>query len=174
MTKNSTDYYRENKLKRGVVHCCRQCNFETTYGKCVLTNHMNAHHTPENKKPYQCSECERGFAQKAHLISHLQKVHNMTDASLERKNGSILYFISITEKETKSYKTKSRREYYINHPTLKSKDIHAGLHCYHNNFVLKNHDLHYDEKNGFITMNKVQLKESVNIAYKRLKTIVNI
>tara|TARA_B100000795_G_C22779724_1_gene431683 strand:+ start:1366 stop:1872 length:507 start_codon:yes stop_codon:yes gene_type:complete len=163
MTKNSTDYYRENKLNRSVVYRCEQCNFETTYGKCVLTNHINAHHTIEANKPYQCKECKRGFAQKAHLISHLDKVHDTTDPRLERKNGSILYFISPTTKETKSYKTKARRDYYLQNPMLKSKDIHSGNHIYHDNCVLKNHDIHYDEKNGFIVMNKVQLKEPLKI-----------
>ena len=172
MTKNSTDYYRENKLKRGVVHCCSQCDFETTYGKCVLTNHINAQHTLEKDKPYQCKECCRGFAQKAHLISHLDKVHDCIDSTLDKKNGSILYFITITTKETKSYKTKARRNYYKLNPTLKSKDIHAGIHCYYNDCTLKNHDLHYDEKKGFITMKKVQLKEPIKISYKRKRIIV--
>ena len=91
MTKNSTDYYRENKKKRRVVHQCVHCDFETTYGKCVLINHINAHHTEECDRPFQCSCCDRGFAQKAHLIVHLKKVHNVIDPRKKTAPSYILY-----------------------------------------------------------------------------------
>lgn len=170
MTKNSTDYYRENKKQRRVVHSCPHCNFETTYGKCVLINHINAHHTEECNRPFQCSCCNRGFAQKAHLVAHLKKVHNVIDPNLEKKNGAILYFITPTELIPKSYNTKARRDFYNNHPKLNSRDIKNGIHTYmtknDNSACLRNHDIHYDQKKGFINLKKIQLKEPIRVQKK--------
>ena len=170
MAKNSTDYYRENKKKRRVVHYCPHCDFETTYGKCVLTNHVNAHHTKECDRPWQCSCCDRGFAQKAHLVAHLKKVHNVVDRCLEKKNGAVLYLITLTNQQPKSYKTQARKNYYITHPRLNSRDIKNKKHCYINDdkktVYLKNHDIHYDEKKGFIKLNKIQLKQPLKINSK--------
>ncbi len=174
MAKNSTDYYRENKKNRRVVHHCPHCNFETTYGKCVLINHINAHHTAECDRPWQCSCCNRGFSQKAHLISHLKKVHQVVDSNLEKKNGAVLYLIAPADQEPRSYKTKARRRYYLQHPKLNSRDIRNNQHWYEckgNNVCLRNHDIHYDEKKGFIHLNKIQLKQpiKVNCRFKAAK-----
>ena len=176
MAKNSTDYYRENKKKRRVVHHCPHCNFETTYGKCVLINHINAHHTKECDRPWQCHCCNRGFSQKAHLVAHLKKVHEVIDPRLEKKNGAVLYIVSITNQEPKSYKTKARREYYINNPKLNSREVRDKKHCYlcrnDSNVYLRNHDIHYDEKKGFINLQKIQLKQPLKVACKFKPAIV--
>ena len=170
MTKNSTDYYRENKKKRRVVHQCVHCDFETTYGKCVLINHINAHHTEECDRPFQCSCCDRGFAQKAHLIVHLKKVHDIIDPKLEKKNGAILYIVSPTDVIPRSYKTKARQEYYMNNSMLNSRDVRNNMHCYmindNDNVYLRNHDIHYDQKKGFISLKKIQLKEPIKVSQK--------
>ena len=158
MAKNSTDYYRENKTSRKVVHYCPHCHFSTTYGKCVLHNHIYARHTPESDRPFQCTHCTRGFAQKAHLISHLDKVHNISDAILNSKISTLLYIISPSDTAPKSYKTRARLKYYKDNPVLKSRDIHENKHEYLANVYLRNHDIHYDHKHKFISMSKLPLR----------------
>jgi len=169
MAKNSTDYYRENKKNRRVVHSCPHCNFETTYGKCVLINHINAQHTQECDRPWQCHCCNRGFAQKAHLISHLRKVHQVIDPNLEKKNGAVLYLITPTNNMPRSYKTKARRQYYLENSKLNSRNVRNQKHwytCKDNNVCLRNHDIHYDEKKGFIQLTKIQLKQPIRVHCK--------
>ena len=103
-------------------------------------------------------------------MAHLKKVHNVIDPNLEKKNGAILYFITPTELIPKSYKTKARRDFYNNHPKLNSRDIKNGIHTYmtknDNNVCLCNHDIHYDQKKGFINLKKIQLKEPIQVQKK--------
>ena len=65
MTRSSTQYYRDNRISRRIIYHCPHCNYETANCRISLIHHIHAKHTPESEKPYQCPECERGFAQKA-------------------------------------------------------------------------------------------------------------
>ena len=159
MTKNSTDYYRENKKQRRVVHSCPHCNFETTYGKCVLINHTNAHHTEECNRPFQCSCCNRGFAQKAHLETHLFVTHEIEKTTV--KISSISYIIEPTLTHPRSIKTKARRAYYLTHRVINTKDINNKQHEYLPGVYLKKHDIHYDTGKGFITLTKCPLSNTL-------------
>ena len=156
--KTSTEYYRKNREKKMVVHRCpfEGCDYQTTNCKMVLTNHINSCHVAEKDRPYQCSHCSRGFAQKSHLNKHLKNIHHIEPD--ETKTVCILYIISVTNVLPASKKTKARREYYLKNRTLKSVDIFKKKHEYLDGCFLKNHDLHYDLKKGFITLNKVELK----------------
>ena len=77
MVNNSTDYYRQNKRLKLVVHECPHCDYCTTGPKISLKHHIDAKHTEESEKPFQCDHCERGFAQKAALINHISNIHNI-------------------------------------------------------------------------------------------------
>ena len=160
--KTSTDYYRKNREKKMVVHKCpfEGCDYQTTNCKMVLTNHINSCHVEEKDRPFQCMHCTRGFAQKSHLNKHLKSVHQIKPS--ESKIAYILYIISVTDTLPTSKKTKARREYYQKNKNLKSKDIFNKKHEYLEGCFLKNHDLHYDRRKGFITLNKVELKSPVN------------
>ena len=163
MARNSTDYYRENKKTRKVVYRCPSCSYETTGCKIQLMNHIHARHTPENLRPYQCSSCNRGFAQKAHLHNHLLKQHNIDIASQLHKIATMAYFIQLSQIEPKSKKTKARYNYYGTHSCIKSRDIKNRKHEYLPHIYLKLHDIHYDVKKGFITLAKVPLYKGVAV-----------
>jgi len=159
-TNLSTDYYRKNRISKMVCHKCpfEGCNYETTNCKIVLTNHINSFHVEEKDRPYQCTHCDRGFAQKAHLVKHVKREHEKKDTTiLTTRISTILYLISTTNVIPSTKKTRSRREYYIKHGVLKGRDIFNKKHEYSSGCFLKNHDLHYDLKKGFITFEKVKL-----------------
>ncbi len=166
MVNNSTEYYRENRRNKKVVHRCPHCNYCTCNGKIVLTNHINSKHLEERLRPFQCTECARGFAQKAHLIRHLETEHNISGDLRHAKTATLLYIISLGNNIPTSTKTKARCEYYNRYPVLKSRDIYNNKHEYTPGSFLKNHDLHYDKRKGFITVNKLALKEGFHIATK--------
>lgn len=157
MVKTSTEYYRENKTTRNRVHMCPQCDYETTGPMCVLRNHIAAKHTPEHLRPFQCTECKSGFAQKAHLIKHLKRAHDMVDPKLMPKSTAILYIIVCTDTMPKSYKTRARIEYYKQNPHLKSTDMQQRKYRYYNDIYIKNRDINYDYRNGFIKLYKLPL-----------------
>ena len=70
MVSKSTEYYRKNRQTKKVVYKCPHCNYQTNNSKIQLVNHINAKHVQEKDKPFQCEHCNRGFAQKAHLVQH--------------------------------------------------------------------------------------------------------
>jgi len=154
---NSTEYYRMKKEAGVVMHRCPHCEFTTPYNKSNLMNHIYAKHTPENKRPFQCDHCERGFSQKSNLLKHMKKEHNIQTTHLEKKITNILYKITLTDKIPRSKKTKSRREYYKKHKLIKSRDMRKKKHEYFENCYLCNNDLHYDERKGFIQLHKIPL-----------------
>lgn len=170
----STDYYRNNKEEGKIMHKCPHCDFTTPYNKSNLMNHIHAKHTPENRRPFQCHHCERGFSQKSHLIKHLQKEHNIETSSLEKKITNILYKITLTEKIPRSKKTRARHEYYKANRILKSRDLHNEKHEYYENCFLCNNDLHYDEKKGFIKLHKTPLMGILKIKNMRRCIICTI
>ena len=161
MVRTSTEYYRENKRTRKVVHECPHCNYETTGPKQVMQQHIHAKHTPENLRPFQCEHCNRGFAQKAHLHHHLHKEHDINMDS-KRKIATIAYLIQLLPKMPKSRKTKARSSYYKNHHFIKGRDIRNEQHEYLPGAFLKLHDIHYDAKKGFIQLHKVPLYHRIN------------
>ena len=164
MPSTSTEYYRLNKENGVVTHRCPHCDFTTPYNKSNLMNHIYAKHTPEHEKPFQCRHCERGFSQKSHLLKHLKSKHNITNHDeLSKKVVNILYNISLTDKEPRSKKTKARRLYYLSHPVMKSRDMYNNKHEYVEGCFLKNNELHYDEKNGFISIKKTILRRSIKL-----------
>jgi len=155
MINASTKYYRTNRRTKKVRHCCPHCNYETTNARIQLINHINAKHVEEKDRPYQCDHCNRGFAQKAHLATHLSVVHDINQPTL--KVCSISYIIETTNKEPRSTKTKARRKYYLCHSVINTSDINDKKHEYLPGVYLKKHDIHYDAKKGFITLSKCLL-----------------
>lgn len=155
MLNPSTEYYRRNKITQRITHKCPHCNYKTTNPKICLINHIYAKHTPEEKRPYQCYECTRGFAQKAHLDKHLEVCHNI---KVEKKKvSSISYIIKISDKLPRSTKTRARRQYYKNHKVINTNDINNLKHEYLPEVFLKKHDIHYDMNKGFINVHKCSL-----------------
>lgn len=161
MVCGSTIYYRKNRESKRITYKCPHCDYQTSNNKITLMNHINAVHVCESKRPFQCHCCSRGFAQKAHLIGHLKNVHNVIQQP--KKVSTILYIINVSDIIPTSRNTLARRLYYQNNPTLKSRDIYQNKHSYLPNIFLKNHDIHYDLKKGFITMTKVNLIDNVKI-----------
>ena len=155
MTKTSTDYYRENKLLKRVVHKCHHCSYETTGPKIALKHHIDAKHKTDSERPFQCMVCSRGFAQKSHLINHCMRIH---DIKLEiNKQIGLLYSIQPTNNIPSSKKTKARYNYYKKNPIIKSTKIKNLEYESINNIFLKTHDINYDLRNGYITVVKTPL-----------------
>ena len=154
----STDYYRNNRINKYKTYKCpyENCRYETYNSKSVLTNHINAKHVPESERPYQCKEpgCCRGFSQKAHLVNHIKRHHKIKTPLLEERTTDIIYIINITDKIPRTKSTIARREFYIKNPILKGSKIFNKKYIYLGNKYIKNHDIHYDLKKGFITMEK--------------------
>jgi len=155
MTRSSTEYYRENRETRRVTYECPHCAYTTPNNKITLMNHVYAKHTPEHLRPYQCQQCPRGFAQKAHLHIHSEKTHNICPPA--QKIIAIAYIIKNTNTPGKSKKTRARQTYYKTHQVIKSNELNAKKHQYLPNVYMKQHDIHYDRKNGFITLAKCPL-----------------
>ena len=155
MVNASTKYYRTNRRTKKVRHCCPHCTYETANARIQLINHINAKHVEEKDRPYQCDHCNRGFAQKAHLATHLSTMHGIEQPTL--KISSISYIIEPTKSVPRSTKTKARRKYYLNHSVINTTDINNKKHEYLPDVYLKKHDIHYDAKKGFITLSKCPL-----------------
>lgn len=169
---NSTKYYRANRINKKVSYQCSHCPYITYNNKKVLENHINSKHVLEENRPHQCTECSRGFAQLIHLTRHLEREHNIKDRLEDRKVITHLYIIELGPNTPKSNKTKARRNYYIKHRVIKGLDIYNKLHEYKDGCLLKNHDLHYDKKKGFITFNKIPLLECGTERVKRLRIVI--
>ena len=165
MVCESTIYYRKNRESKRITYECPHCDYKTSNNKITLQNHINAVHVCESKRPFQCHCCSRGFAQKAHLIGHLKSVHNIIHKP--DKVSAILYIINVTDLIPTSRNTLARRNYYLKNKTLKSTDIYKKKHIYLQNICLKNHDIHYDLKKGFITMKKINLINIIKIKGKK-------
>ena len=115
MVTNSTDYYRQNRRAQKVVYKCPHCKYCTHNCRITLTNHINSKHKTEESRPFQCTECNRGFAQKAHLIRHLETEHDITGGIEHSKTTTLLYIIMDGPEQPRSTKTKARCDYYKNH-----------------------------------------------------------
>ena len=121
---------------------------------------INAKHIPERERPFQCHECTRGFAQKAHLDKHLEVCHNIIRQ--QRKVSSVSYIVKLTEMSPRSTKTKARRQYYMKHKVINTNDINNNKHEYLPGVYLKKHDIHYDINKGFIDVNRCNLYKNIN------------
>ena len=155
MVNASTLYYRANRLTKKIIHCCPHCDYSTTNTRIQLINHINAKHVEEKDRPYQCEYCARGFAQKAHLETHLFVTHEIEKTNI--KISSISYIIESTTTQPRSIKTKARRLYYLTHGVINTKDINNMEHEYLPGVYLKKHDIHYDCGKGFINLKKCYL-----------------
>jgi len=170
MVCGSTIYYRKNRESKRVIYQCPQCDYSTTGSKITLKNHINAAHVCESERPFQCQCCNRGFAQKAHLIGHLKKVHNIE--TIPKKISTLLYIITVTDIIPTSKRTLARRVYYIKHHSLKSRDIYKKKHSYLSSIHLKNHDIHYDVKKGFIIVQKIELVNPIRLKMKQKRVVI--
>lgn len=155
MTRNSTEYYRENRQLKKTVYKCPHCDYKSYNSRMCLINHINAKHINECDKPFQCRFCDRGFSQKAHLCVHCEKEHDVI--LNEDRIVSIAYIIKPTTQEPKSKKTKARRLYYKNNDVIKTTDLNNKKHEYLPDVFMKQHDIHYDARKGFITLHKCPL-----------------
>ena len=155
MTKNSTDYYRENKKKKKVIHICPHCDYTTTGPKITLKHHIDAKHKKDSEKPFQCIYCPKGFAQKSHLINHTKKQHNICMPCM--KKIGITYEITIQDIIPNSKKTRARFDYYKNNPIIKSTNLNQNKHQYLENIFLRVQDINYDSRNGYIRISKTPI-----------------
>jgi len=174
MVNASTKYYRSNRLTKKVRHCCTHCDYETSNTRIQLINHINAKHVEEKDRPYQCDHCDRGFAQKAHLSTHLSVVHHIKQTIL--KISSISYIIEPTNILPRSTKTKARRVYYLSNGIINTNEINNKEHEYLPGVYLKKHDIHYDFAKGFIDLSKcplyVNTQERRNITLPKYITTI--
>tara|TARA_B110000858_G_scaffold196236_1_gene254538 strand:+ start:701 stop:1174 length:474 start_codon:yes stop_codon:yes gene_type:complete len=155
MTRNSTDFYRQNREQHNKGYSCHHCDYITWNSRACLNNHINAKHTKEENKPFQCDYCSRGFSQKAHLCLHCEKEHNIIIK--ERHIVAVAYIIKSTNEIPRSKKTKARREYYKTHDVIKSTELNNKKHEYLPGVFMKQHDIHYDARKGFIKLHKCPL-----------------
>jgi hypothetical protein len=158
MVLNSTEYYRKNRLTKRVVYKCPHCNYQTNNSKIQLINHINAKHVSEKNKPFQCNHCNRGFAQKAHLVQHLSIVHNIE--TKKPKISSISYIINVTNNIPNSRKTMARCKYYRENKIINSDELNNKKHEYLDGIFLKASNIHYDAQKEFITLKKCTIHES--------------
>ena len=155
MTRNSTDYYRQNRLLKRTVYKCPDCDYETLNSRACLVNHMNAKHVAEADRPFQCRFCERGFSQKAHLCVHCERDHNVI--LKEDKIVAVAYIIKPTKEQPKSKKIKARCLYYRTHEVIRTNELNKKQHEYLPGVFMKQHDIHYDARQGFISLHKCPL-----------------
>lgn len=159
MVMNSTEYYRLNREQKNKVYSCHHCDYETYNSRACLNNHINAKHTKEEDKPFQCVCCNRGFSQKAHLNIHCEKEHDIKIP--DQHIVSVAYIIKLTEKKPRSKKTKARRNYYVNNDVIRTTELNNQQHEYLPGVYMKQHDIHYDFRQGFILLHKVPLWNKV-------------
>ena len=161
----STEYYRQNRKNKLVAYSCPSCDYKTYNSKSALKNHINSHHVKESERPFKCThaKCGRGFSQKAHLISHMEREHGADTSHLKNKVVDIVYSITLTNKSAKSKKTIARTEYYKKNKSIMGSDVSNKKHEYLPGVYLKNHDIHYDIKVGFIKVERVKIKQNDNI-----------
>lgn len=136
----------DKKIKAKILKC-KYCNYETQGPKCILQNHVYSKHTPENERPFQCEYCNRGFAQKSHLHTHLKKRHNIISSPVQEKK-IVEYHITVLNKEPTSKKLISRINIYKENPIISAKYI--SNYTFWHTKTLKPSHLHYDAKKGYI------------------------
>ena len=159
---NSGLWYHKKKCEKPQcvkIHKCPHCNYETTGPKCILQNHIYSKHTKEEDRPFQCTECTRGFSQKSHLIKHMKKKHNSSGPKICNRNIAE-YHITVLKKLPVSEKAKSRINMYRNNPIIKADEF-KNLKFYYTKQLKPSH-LHYDMKREYIhyyTKTKEELYE---------------
>ncbi len=162
----STKYYRKNKLSRAKIHKCPHCSYETTGPKQTLINHINAKHKSESDKPFYCACCDKGFAQAANYEKHMKRVHDqvikVTKTREQRK--PFVYVIQLGKDIPSSKNTIARVEYYKNNKYIRADNL--GKVKYNNDKFLTQSDIHYDNRNNYITF--TQYSKSEFIEYSKL------
>jgi hypothetical protein len=143
-------WYHKNKCekinKTKEPHLCPHCDYSTLGPKITLKHHVLSKHTPENERPFQCTHCVRGFAQKSHLNCHIIKIHGGEIVAV-KKNKIIKYEIEILDKLPKYKKTKIRYEFYKQNQTIYTRDLEEM------NFVSR--QLYYDAEKGYIKLTPI-------------------
>ena len=92
-------------------------------------------------------------------MKHKENIHGIKEEKIIR--SAVLYFITVTENAGKSKKTKARQRYYMNNTVIKSTDLTNLKHEYLDGIYLKRHELHYDFKHKFISLQKCLLWKKV-------------
>jgi len=157
----STEYYRKNKLSRAKIHKCPHCSYETTGPKQTLINHINAKHKSESDKPFYCASCDKGFAQAANYEKHMKRVHDqivkVTKTREQRK--PFVYVIHLGKDIPSSKNTIARVEYYKNNKYIRADNL--GKIKYNDNKFLCQSDIHYDNRNNYITFTQYSKLEFI-------------
>ncbi len=162
----NTQYYRNNKTTKNIIHKCPHCNYSTTGAKVIIRNHVWAKHTEEKDRPFQCphTNCSRGFAQKILLQRHLKKIHNQSVIlTIDRKIAE--FHVKVGRYVPASNATKNRVKYYLSKRKgiLYPSDL-TNYEFLPNKKINKNH-IYYDAREGYIelkTFNPTQLKNKVS------------
>ncbi len=175
----NTQYYRNNKKNKTIIHQCPHCNYSTTGPKITLKNHIMAKHTPECDRPYQCphNNCCRGFAQKKLLERHLLKVHD-ENICLTTDRTIVEFHVKRGKYNPASRATQNRINYYLSKPNgilyqedLKNYEFLPGKK------INKNH-IYYDARENYIslkTYNSEEIKQiRLNKKIKKKKSIILI
>ena len=155
----NTDYYRRNKEKRFKVHKCPHCDYETTGPKSSLQKHIYAKHTPEHLRPYQCSHCERGFAQKSNLQKHLFNQHSIK-SDLVQDRTICLYTFEPGPFIPTAKKTLARYNLYLERPVIKATELSELK--YSDRFLTAD-KIRYDVREGYIKIQTYTKKDIQNI-----------
>ena len=155
----ATLYYRRNKKSREKVHKCPHCDYETTGPKQALTAHIFAKHTPNEDKPFFCTECSKGFAQASNYEKHMIKFHNINPKVTKTREDRkpVAYVICFGENMPISKKTIARYEFYRSHRIIKMEEF--GVSSYIEGKTINQKDIHYDKKKGYITYKTLNEQE---------------
>ena len=149
----NTQYYRNNKKNKSIVHQCPHCDYSTTGPKIALKNHIMAKHTPESERPYQCldNNCCRGFAQKKLLERHMLRVHNKK-VCLTINRSITEFHVERGKYEPASKATSNRVNYYLSKPNniLYPEDL-KDFEFLPGKKINKNH-IYYDAREGYINL----------------------
>jgi hypothetical protein len=169
----NTQYYRNNKKNKKIVHQCEKCNYSTTGPKIALKNHIMAKHTPESERPYQCeyNNCCRGFAQKKLLERHLQKIHNK-DVCLTIDRTIVEFHVEVGLYHPASKATQNRVKYYLSKPNgiLYQKDL-KNFEFLPGKIINKNH-IYYDAREGYINLQTYNEHQIYKKRKRKKKTII--
>ena len=156
----STEYYQNNRVTKTIQYKCAQCDYITYNSRLVLVNHINAKHTEEKDRPYQCTEkgCARGFSQKAHLINHLKKIHSKDTEKYKNQKHILIYNIDKTDVVPRSKNTIARMKFYESNKNISSEEIHNNKYIYGDNKILSTINIRYDATKGYITVTVDSIK----------------
>lgn len=155
---DSTNYYRRNKQDRFKVHKCPHCDYTTTGPKSTIQTHIYAKHTEDKDKPYQCTICQKGFAQKANYHIHLERVHGEIQDKTPKEKDIFLYVIKPGSVKPTTGKIVERYNKYMKNPVILKSKIN-DYKISDTEFLTYN-KLYYDKQNKFIKIISLTKKEA--------------